>query len=91
MARDNDDFERMRRHWGHAIRQFMREELGYEINRSPEETLNDIRRTSDATIPWWALGVEGAKGKEGSTEEKQEGDSGESEGKPAADSAGGSK
>lgn len=91
VARDNDDFERMRRHWGHAIRQFMREELGYEINRSPEETLNDIRRTSDATIPWWALGTEGAKEEKGSAAEKSEGASDDSEGKHADDSASESK
>ena len=65
IARDNDDFEKMRRHWGLAIHKYIQEELGYKINRTPEETLNDIVRTSDGYSPWWMLDPNAKRNNEG--------------------------
>lgn len=62
VARDSDNFEKMRRHWGLAIHKYIESELGYKINRTPEETLNDIVRTSDGYSPWWKLDPNAKRG-----------------------------
>jgi hypothetical protein len=62
IARDNDDIEKMRRHWALAIHNYMEKELGYKINRTPEETLEDISRTIDVYSPWWRLDPNAKRG-----------------------------
>lgn len=62
IARDNDDIEKMRRHWALAIHNYMEKELGYKINRTPEETLEDISRTIDIYSPWWRLDPNAKRG-----------------------------
>ena len=55
VARDNDDFTRMRFYWAQAIKSFVEEELGYTINRDSAEMVNDIQRKIDRYSPWWTM------------------------------------
>lgn len=79
MVRDADDMEKMRRHWGQAIHRFILEEFGYTINRTPEETINDMRRNSDGYSAWWDLDPNAKREKEEDKKQDEKEDQEEAE------------